>query len=307
MRCMILLVFLFAVSCSPQMEVEKKVEVDFPSGSAITSLNGDLYLAGDDVNYILVLDSLLNIKDRIFLIDTSTARVPKDRKQDLESASLMKIRGVPVLFFAGSGSLDTNRMNGWMVYPFKKEKILIPLDTFFRRLQHSALKELNVEGMAITANAVIFSNRGHLENRKNHLVFTSPDFWKKQTAAPLRIVKVGNNADSNSFQGVSGLEYSKKTDNLLLTVSTEQTSSTYQDGAIGKSYLWIVHNITSKRRMAAINPNRIIDLEEMNAEFKGQKIESVTIISETRKEMLLVLVADNDDGKSTLFKVRLRN
>jgi hypothetical protein len=95
-------------------------------------------------------------------------------------------------------------------------------------------------------------------------------------------------------------------DELLLTVSTENTSSSTEDGAIGKSYLWIINNISSKKNMAAINPNKIIDLEEMDERFKGHKIESVCILSENKKQMQLALVADDDKGTSILFKVTLK-
>jgi hypothetical protein len=105
---------------------------------------------------------------------------------------------------------------------------------------------------------------------------------------------------------VSGLEYSVASDRLLLTVSTENTFNTMDDGAIGKSYLWIINNISTKKNMVAVNPDKVIDLEEMDLRFKGHKIESVCIIWENKKEMQLALVADDDKGSSILFKVDLK-
>ena len=58
--------------------------------------------------------------------------------------------------------------------------------------------------------------------------------------------------------------------------------------------------------MAAINPNKIIDLEEMDERFKGHKIESVCILFENKKQMQLALVADDDKGTSILFKITLK-
>ena len=57
--------------------------------------------------------------------------------------------------------------------------------------------------------------------------------------------------------------------------------------------------------MAAINPDRIIDLDSLDDRFKGHKIESGCIVSENKNEYQLVLVADDDKGTSTLFKIRL--
>ena len=111
----------------------------------------------------------------------------------------------------------------------------------------------------------------------------------------------GSATDTFLFNGVSGLAYAKQTDKLILTVSTEDTRNSLDDGAIGKSYLWVVNSISTKKNWKAINPNRIIDLEEIDPRFKGQKIESVCIIKETKNFMYLVLAADNDNGSSTLF------
>ena len=99
------------------------------------------------------------------------------------------------------------------------------------------------------------------------------------------------------------MSYSYKSDRLIMTISTEDTHNALEDGAIGKSYLWIFKNISSKRRWKAANPSQVIELDAMDARFKGQKIESVCITSETRDFLHLVMAADNDDGSSTLFRV----
>src|SRR5207253_3211794 len=119
------------------------------------------------------------------------------------------------------------------------------------------------------------ASRGNRSFRLNYLVFTSLQFWNKQDSAEIRIMKVGTNADTTNFSGVSGLDYSAVSDKLLLTVSTENTSSAVADGSIGKSYLWIINNISAKKKLVAVNPDRIIDLEEADKRFKGHKIESV--------------------------------
>ena len=90
-----------------------------------------------------------------------------------------------------------------------------------------------------------------------------------------------------------------------MTVSTENTFSSHEDGAIGKSYLWIINDISNKRRLAAINPDIQIDLESIDERFKGHKVESACIMSENRNEMVIAIVADDDRGTSLLFKVKL--
>ena len=110
------------------------------------------------------------------------------------------------------------------------------------------------------------------------------------------------------YPSASAIEFyddTKESDRLILTVSTEDTRNNYTDGAIGKSYLWIINNFSNKLNSNTIRPDRIIDLEEIDLRFKGEKIESAAVIGETTNFIHLVLVADNDDGSSTLFRFSL--
>jgi hypothetical protein len=91
-----------------------------------------------------------------------------------------------------------------------------------------------------------------------------------------------------------------------MTVSTEDTRNAYDDGTIGKSYLWIIDNISAKLVPGTITPDRILDLEAIDSRFKSQKIESATVIEEAKDFVRLVLVADNDDGSSTVFKMNVK-
>lgn len=299
-----LLIMLIGCSEAP-LTVQKVIQLDYASGSGITSLYKQVYVIGDDMNYLLVCDTNFNPTDTIYLQDSQLTRIPKDIKQDLEAATFNRIKKMPVIFLFGSGS-DTNRNRGWIVNPFKKEKRSISLDTFYRRLTGEGIKEVNIEGAASFYAGFVLANRGNLGNPSNHLVFLPPGFWEKQSSAWLRVVKIGPGKEDGGFRGVSGLDYSKSSDRLIMSVSTEHTYDNVSDGAIGKSYLWIIENISAKSRMVALNPNKVIDLEEMDDRFKGQKVESVCILSETKKEMVLALACDNDDGKTTIFQIKLK-
>jgi hypothetical protein len=251
----------------------------------------------------MVLDSNLIHLDSVVLYPSSPLRIKKDEKADLEAITAVTWKNRTHLLVLGSGSLAPNRSVAWLIDPETKEKTEFPLDAFYSIVKDGGLSELNVEGICAIPGGIIISNRGHRKFPKNHLVFTTADFWHRQKMAAIRIVKVGASEDSMSFEGVSGLAYAQRSDKLLLTVSTENTNSTYADGEIGKSYLWIIDNISSKKRLAAINPNRVIDLEKTDHRFVGHKIESVCVIKETRNFIKLALVADNDNGASTLFRL----
>jgi hypothetical protein len=277
----------------------------YPSASAIEYYRNHYYIMGDDATHLLVLDSSLHVSDSIRILPGNEKRIPKDSKPDFEAMSIVQSNNSRQLLLTGSGSLSPQRDSACLFNIETHSSVIFSLDTFYRRIKARGLEELNLEGACTTSQGFIFANRGHKAFRKNHIIITSSDFWKNQAEAPVYIIKIGANTDSNSFQGVSGLAYIRNGDRLLLSVSTEDTKNAYEDGAIGKSYLWIVDNISAKRRWNSINPNHVIDLEAIDERFKGNKIESVCVMKETRSGLQLALVADNDDGGSRLFVLNI--
>ena len=278
---------------------EVKIIDYYPSASGIEYFNNQYYVIGDDAKDLLILDSNLNPIDSISLYTFSEKRIPKNVKADLEAITLTKDNKLLIL---SSGAAQL-RNGAWLIDPVTKQKDSIRLDTFYQRLRTAGIKELNIEGACRIPGSLVLSNRGNKNYPKNHLIITSSSFFTHQDTAPLQLISAGSNTDSSRFEGISGLCYSSKSDRLLITVSTENIRNNIDDGDIGKSYLWIIENISSKKKWKAINPNHVIDLNQVDHRFTGQKIESVCINSETKKFLELVLVADNDNGSSTLFKL----
>lgn len=294
------IIIAFLTSCGSNNLLKEVKHLPYPSASGIEYFNNQFYIIGDDANQLQVLDSNLNPTDSIKLYLFTEKRIPKTVKADLEGITVTNDKKLLLL---GSGSSSPYRNTAWIVDPLTQQKDIILLEVFYQRLQQNGIKEINIEGVCSIPGAVILSNRGSKGYPKNHLVIAKNKFWEDQEQSAITLIPIGTNTDSSFFNGVSGLAYATKSDRLLLTVSTEDTRNSLDDGTIGKSYLWIVNSISSKRNWKAINPNLIIDLEEIDPQFKGQKIESVCIIKETRNFLYLVLAADNDNGSSTLFKM----
>ena len=301
----LLFVFTIFFSCINKNSVLSEVKQlpHYPSASGVEYFRKHFFIIGDDAKYVLILDSNLTTVDSIALYSFPGQKIPKNIKPDLEAIALIRDRDKSRLFIPGSGSISPYREMAWLIDPLTKQKDSIRLDTFYRRLKAKDVQELNIEGACSIPGAFVFSNRGSKGYPKNHLVLTKQEFWKDQTHAPITLIHMGATEDSTVFNGISGLVYSAKSDQLLLTVTTEDTKNSLEDGTIGKSYLWIVKNISGKRGWKGINPNRMIDLEKVDQRFKGQKIESVCITNETKKILHLVLAADNDNGSSTLFRL----
>lgn len=299
-------VYLFIIiyslaSCGSNSMLKEVVILDhYPSASGIEYFNKQFYIIGDDANNLLVLDSNLNPVDSIPLYSFTEKRIPKKVKADLEAITITSDNK---LLVTGSGSSSPARDVAWLIDPVSKQKDSIRLDTFYQRLKANGIKEINIEGITSIPGSIILSNRGSKGYPKNHLVITSRNYWNDQSNAPITVVLAGTSTDSSFFNGVSGIAYAAKSDRLILTVSTEDTRNSMDDGAIGKSYLWIIENISAKKSWKAINPDQVIDLEAIDARFKGQKIESVCVTKETRNFLHVVLAADNDNGSSTIFRL----
>jgi hypothetical protein len=289
-------------SCGNKLKLEKTTFLrDYSSGSAMVNINGKLYLVGDNMSYLLVLDTAFNVVDSIKIVESTENPLPKKIKPDCEAAMVIRQNGTDMLLVISSGSADEHRNNAWLIDVNTKQKTTIDLGPFYNRLKASGVPGVNIEGAVLVKDAVILCNRGNNSTPVNNLIFTTPQLWTDPATAPINVTTIGN-GKTKPFNGTSDIAYSAMFDCLIFAIATEDTKNAYDDGTIGKSYLWFVDNI-SRKKTSTIAPDRIIDLEAADKKFHGQKIEAVCILSETPTEMVLALSADNDVPSTTLFKV----
>lgn len=299
--------FLF-YSCSDK-EHSSGVQIkklNYPSASAIEFVKNKLYVMGDDATNLLVLDTNLNVLDSIPLISYTGRRIPKDIKPDIESSALT-FSGTDLLLLLGSLSVSPQRDWCWL-YDLKSGSIdSASLKNLHSLITRAGIEQVNIEGVCDAFTNIVMANRGNKSYPKNHLIVGSSELLKPDTTyQSITTISVVTNTDTTSFSGISGLCYANKANKLIMSVSTEDTRNVYEDGVIGKSYLWIINDFSIKIGDKTISPDKVIDLEEIDKRFKGYKIESVTMISETNEFLNLALVADNDDGSSTIFKFSLK-
>jgi hypothetical protein len=294
-----LLVFLF--SCKEKESPVIMKTLNYPSASAVEYVNGKLYIMGDDATKMLVLDTNFNVVDSVQLFNNLEKRIPKNIKQDIESILFLKDSNK--LMLLGSGSLSPNRDTAFLLDIDTKEKERKSLKQFYSIVRSLGIKEINIEGAVNINNEYIIANRGHLSYPQNNLIVSRNIFNAEPNMVTVQPIML--KTDSSVFHGISGLTYSSTNDDLIMTFSTEATTSTFEDGAVGKSFIWIIRDI-SQSIFEKLNFDKIIDLETIDPVFKGQKIESVTILKESNKNLRLVLVADNDNGSSNIFKLSIK-
>lgn len=287
--------------------LEFKELKDFPSGSGIEFYDDLLYLVGDDAKDILVMNKRWKKQGVINLFPKeNNYRIPKNLKADFEATAIIQINKIPFLLILGSGSLEATRNKGLLVDLTSKSLEQIDLSVFYTRLKHSGLKELNIEAAAVMDDKLILCNRGNKLSVDNRIIITSFDFWKKQHEAEITSIKIEWQQIPENFMTLSGLAYSYKNDWLIITASSEATKNAIDDGLIGDSYLGVIENASRKIGRKRIKLNDTINLTGVNELFKGHKIESVCMQADNERKLKLHLVADDDNGESSLFKIRLK-
>jgi hypothetical protein len=281
----------------------------FPSGSGIEYYDEKVFLIGDDAKEVLVMNKRWKELQRIPLFESTEERIPKKVKADLEATTVIVVNSIPRLLILGSGSREEHRNKAILLDLDEYRKEEFDMTVFFDRIKAGGITDLNIESAATLAEGhVIMGNRGNKKNPDNHLIITKNSFWKHQADAELDILPIKFPGKENKLKnaGISGLTYSPVNDWLIFTASTEDTNNSVDDGPIGDSYLGVIENASRKIGRKDMKVNEFINLREAEKSLKGYKIESACVQSEKNGRVKLQLVADNDDGVSCLFKVRLK-
>jgi hypothetical protein len=274
----------------------------FPSASAIEYYNDQLYIFGDDASHLLVLDTNYQVRDTVrFLTDTSY-RIAKETKPDIESAAILK-KGTTIYLY-GFGSMSSPARKVFFCFPlsqpisFKRQNSILT-DT-------TAIEELNIEGAAFINGDLYFSNRANTTHTINKIIKNKFHLNQFGIASYTTVsVQEIHLPTTKSIAGISGLYYEAEKDLLLFTASEENTPNAIDDGAIGESYLGFIPQF-SRQKAKIIRVEKMLKLSEVSTKFQNQKIESLCVQRVMGDKMVLHLAADNDNGKSALFKLICR-
>lgn len=284
---------------------------DFPSGSSINYYNGRFFVVGDDATNLLMLDAAYQMIGSVHLFDYTEKRISKVDKIDLEGSTVIDIEKIHHLLVIGSASRKNRRRI--LLIPLSAEEAspvnhkIYKTKTFVERLKSFGIRETNLEGVTVVEDHLLLANRGNQEHPENHLIITSKNFWEDQEGAFLMVRQLSlPNKTTGQFVGVSELCYIHALDLLLLTLSTENTSNGYDDGAIGDSFIGIVSGVSTRLlEEGPILLDELINLSDVNSCFKNEKVEGICVESVGSDDLLIHLVSDNDKGESRLFKIKM--
>ncbi len=293
-----------------KLELLDFIELEnYPSGSGIEFYDNKIYVVGDDSPDLLVMTKKWTKPTVINLFNSQEKQIPKAEKCDLEAMTVLTLDKKPYLLIIGSGATEI-RTKALLMNLKNNAMKQLDLGVFYNRVKTAiGVNQLNIEGIAEVYDYLVLVNRGNTSQPNNHLIITKPDFWKDQEKASLQTIVVdfeSVNLQSGKL-GISGVTYSDEHEDLFITISSEDTPNAIDDGKIGKSYLAVIENLYRKigREKGKIKINQLIDLSKENEQFSGYKIESVCVQSAKDHSIKLQLVADNDEGKTYLFKIWL--
>ncbi|MBO9731295.1 MAG: hypothetical protein J7623_21835 [Chitinophaga sp.] len=279
---------------------------DFPSASAIIYADEQLYLVGDDATCILVLDRHYGEVARIPIAEAPSKRIAKALKQDFEAATVITRQDQSYLLV--TGSLSTPQRCQLLLMPLPAgaplERFPYPADVLLQ-LTASGVKEWNIEGATVIGNTLLLGNRGHDGHPVNQLVLVRDGFWEQPGTTGISVLPLTLATPTPVFAGVSDLCYVPEKDWLLCTLSSEATASTYDDGAVGDSYIGWVTNISKKLSGTSLVIEGWLNLATASPVFNQEKIEGICVERVATDHLLLHLVSDNDGGESGLFKIRM--
>lgn len=272
----------------------------YPSASAAEWYRSRLYVMGDDAPNLLLLRKKHNKANSILVFPNKEKRIHYTVKPDIEASVRMQQHGQEYLLLVPSFSaVHRNKMVVIRMDGASQVNIVTSAAP-----PKSAVPETNIEGAAAVGDLLIFSNRGNLASPQNHLLTarfdTARGLVNWQSPMPFILPQ------TTHFAGVSGLCYVAEKDMLLFTASTEITASANADGAIGASYLGIVYGLQQQLKEGKIAAATLLPLTPVLQSKLPQKIESVTVESIRGNRIKLHVVADNDNGESSLFRLRLK-
>ncbi|MDB5251911.1 MAG: hypothetical protein JWP27_1080 [Flaviaesturariibacter sp.] len=289
-------------SCTPRLRLLKTTYFEsYPSASSLDYGDGHLYMLGDDAPQVMVLDSDHQVTDSIALFEGATGRLAKSDKPDFESTFFYQ-PSADRRYLITVGSFSTPRRNrlGWIDLGTRRTEKIATVE-----LQVPGIEELNIEGAALVGDQLVLSNRANNSHPTNYLVLMPVDASRIIGSAASRLLQI-DLPTLRTIAGISSVSYCRENDLLLFTASTENTTNAYTDGAIGNSYLGLISHASKKLGQARLTPDRFLSLAPFLHEKTPQKIESVVVEKCIDGVLTLHLAADNDNGKSTLFKMQWR-
>lgn len=304
----ILIVFLLTlefISCrvAPELLITQRSELEVASASGIAVNGGSIFIIGDDVPWLYVLNPDftidLNIPYGDYLLQPDSV-IAKADKPDLEALAASEAYG---LLAFGSGSLQPQRDVLMEFTPGGIQKPAVhSLQKLYQNLRD--LPELNNTPFNIEG-AVIYQKKLYLLNRENNMLLelnldeVMQLIKGKQAQFKLTTYQIQLPEINGIEAGLSGADIIPGSDILLFTASVEDRPNPVDDGKILGSFLGIIELDKLKNNYHPVT----VPIADSSGSLKI-KAESVAVVRHDNSITNLLLVTDSDGGKSQIIKAK---
>lgn len=295
------------LSCSSSLELsikERSKLKKVASASGIAVQNDIIFVIGDDVPWLYVIESDFSVTAKIPFGDYNLQKdsvIAKPQKPDLEALAVSKPGS---LFAFGSGSLPPHRdiliqftdQGAWHAKTYSLQK-------FYRNIRSLPdLKEtpLNIEAAAVSQQKLF------LLNRENNLLL------KINLTQALAVIR-GKKADLDIVTyhlqlptikgietGFSGAHIIPRTGILLFTASVEDTPNPVDDGEILGSFIGKIELDELENEARPLT----VPIADGSGPLKI-KAESIAVLDHANNAAEVLFVTDSDGGASEIFKAKL--
>lgn len=263
------------------------------AASGIVSDGHLVYLISDDNTHLFITDKRTKQTTKVDLIPELSGEVmTKKNKPDFEALALE----ADFLYALGSGS-KVNR-DDFVVYHIPTQKFTRQSSShlFQQMIELSGIpqKEFNIEGLASDGEKSYFLNRGNGASGINGLfIVDSPLHQVMKSPGKLSFVTVPLPEKGGFSMGFSdGIVVRNQ---LFFTATVEENTDVVADGKIGGSFFGR-YDLTT------------FQLQELVQISDKQKIEGITLLSESADEFVFLLCEDNDDHatESKVYEVTIK-
>jgi hypothetical protein len=277
-----------------------------PSASAIAQYHNSYFIAGDDSPFLFQLNKDFKVIDSIKIYSTKklvNERLPKKGKADFECITVVPWGKDDDLIVFGSGSTSKNSEvlvridfdgNSHKVTSYALKKLYDHIEK-----KSDAKAGLNIEGAGLWKKNLILLNRAD-----NTLIMMDIDKFKdyvkddKKDKPDMKSVKFNLPTVNGVSARFSGMCLLPEEDILVFSASVENDPNWIDSQDIVGSYLGLIdlHQLE--------NTTPVCKMIKKDGKPLKDKVESVYVLSNTRTEIELLGVTDNDDGSSKLLELQ---
>ncbi len=274
--------------------------------SGVVAIADTLYMVGDDVGYLLktplkeCVDQITDFEKIPLLDHLPLTPLAKAEKPDFEAMTTVQMDGQTQLLIMGSGS-KANRKTALLFNPSTQQSrtlfSTVDYDFLESNLALTGGAELNIEAVCSVDQHLYIFQRGNINRHHGVLIVDLERLGQSGDLknAVIDALSLALPDIDDSASGISDACFLPKQSLIAAVASVEQTTNTYDDGAVLGSLI-VFLSLDGKTRDAQI----ITEKQDVPIPIK---VEGITWLKSREDGEEFLLITDSDGGDSEILRV----